>query len=72
MQVAAVKPQRRLLGRLPHVSLFALPGTWVLGRVRPQPPDLADLVSHVRRDQVGSPAVHRAISRRIHDQISLQ
>src|ERR1035437_4314906 len=49
VQVAAVKPQRRLLGRLPHVPLFALTGTWVLGRVRPQPPDLADLVRSEER-----------------------
>ena len=44
VQVAAVEPKPLLLGRLPHVALLAFPRAGVLGRVRAQSPDLADLV----------------------------
>src|SRR5262249_11539697 len=53
MQVAAVEPQPVLLGRLPHVALLALPRAGILAGVRAQPPALADLAGHLRRDQVG-------------------
>src|SRR4051812_36980661 len=60
VQVAAVEPQRLLLGRLPHVALLALPRPGVLLRVRAEPPALADPVRHLLRDQLAGPAVHRA------------
>src|ERR1700749_2546497 len=54
MQIAAVEPQAVLLGRLPHVALFALPWAGVLGRVRAEPPNLADLVGRVPADEGGT------------------
>ncbi|MPL79701.1 hypothetical protein SDC9_25585 [bioreactor metagenome] len=62
VQVAAVEPQVLLLGRLPHVALFALPGTGILGGVGAEAPDLTHLVRHLLADEVGGPAVHRAVA----------
>ncbi|MNX53265.1 hypothetical protein D3C86_839570 [compost metagenome] len=72
MQVAAVEPQRFLLRGLPHVALFAFPGTRVLGGGGTQPPALADLVRDLRADQVGCPAVHRAVPGGVDDQVGGQ
>ena len=62
VEVAAVEPQRILFGRLPHVALLALPGTWVLGGVRAQAPALSNLVSHLLRNQSSRPTVHGAVA----------
>src|SRR4051812_35363519 len=62
VQVAAVEPQRLLPGGLPHVALLALPRAGVLDGVRAQSPDLADGVGDVLADEVGGPAVHRALT----------
>src|SRR3954468_910277 len=51
VQVPAVEPQRVLLGRLPHVALFALPGSGVFRGVRTEAPDLADLIGDPLADQ---------------------
>src|SRR6266702_120744 len=72
MQIAAVEPQAFLLRRLPHVALFAFPWAGVLGRVRAEPPDLADLVGRVPADEVGHKAVHRAVAGRMDDYIGGQ
>src|SRR6267143_1590027 len=69
MKVAAVEPQCFLLGWLPHVAQLPLPRSWVLRGVRPKTPTLTNLCRNLRRDQVCSPPVHRAIAGRIHDQI---
>ena len=72
MQVAAVEPQRLHLGGLPHVTLLALPGSGVLGRVRSQPPHLAHAIGHLLGDEVGGPAVHRPVAGGIHDEVGGQ
>ncbi|MCY1220757.1 hypothetical protein D9M72_327850 [compost metagenome] len=72
VQVAAVEPQLGHLRRLPHVAQLALPRTRVLRRVGAQAPALADLVGDLGRDQVGQPAVHRAVARGVHQQVGRQ
>src|SRR4051812_24367433 len=69
VQIAAVEPQRLLLGRLPHIALLALPRPWILGGVRAETPDLSALVGNLLRDEVGRPAVHRAITGGVNDDV---
>ena len=42
-QVAAVNPEARLLGRLPHVAQLAFPGAWITMRIGTQPQILPTL-----------------------------
>src|SRR3954453_18863722 len=67
VQVAAVEPQRLLLGRLTHVALLALPGPGVLSSIRAQAPALADAVGGLPADYVGDPAVHRRVAGGVDD-----
>src|ERR1700710_941282 len=62
MQVAALEPETRLLRRLPHIAQLALPGTWILGGVGAEAPALADPIRDLWADQLGGPAVHRAVA----------
>src|SRR4029077_10339902 len=72
VQVTAMEPKPFLLRRLPHISLFAFPWAWVLGRIRAQSPDLAYLVSNFPGDQVRGEAVHRTIAGSVNDKICRQ
>ena len=72
VQVAAVEPEGLLLGRLPHVALFALPWPRVFRGVRAEAPYLAHLVGDLLGDEVGGPAVHRPIARRVDDEVGRQ
>src|ERR1700712_3076001 len=72
MQIPAVEPQVVLRGRLPHAALFALPRAGILGGVAPEAPDLAHLVGDVLTDEVGRPAVHRAVPGGVHDDVGGQ
>src|SRR5258706_413040 len=69
MQVAAVEPQVRHLGRLPHIAQFALPGAGVFGSIGTQAPDFADFVGDFGRNEIGQPAVHRTVAGCVHDQV---
>src|SRR5580692_6457445 len=62
MQIAAMEPQAFLLRRLPHVALLDFPRAGVLGGVRAESPDLADLVGHFPADEVSNKAVHRTVA----------
>src|SRR3954451_17588299 len=72
VQVAAMKPKRLLLGRLPHISLLTFPWARVFSRVRAQSPNLAYLVSSSLGNQICCPAVHRTITGSVNDKISRQ
>src|SRR5262245_30963234 len=72
MQITAMEPQAFLLCRFPHVALLAFPRTGVLGGVRAEPPDLADLVGHFPADEVSNEAVHRSVSGGVDDDIGGQ
>src|SRR5262245_18307385 len=61
LQVAAMKPERLLLRRPPHVPELALPRAGILGGIGAKAPAFADLVGDVRADQVRGPFVHGTI-----------
>src|SRR6266511_3110623 len=74
MQVPAMEPERRLLGRLPHVAHFAFPGAGVFAGVGSQPPALAHFVGHFLGYNFGGPSVTppaAAASPRICQQLGL-
>src|SRR4051812_27574817 len=72
MKIPAVEPQVLLLGRLPHVALLALPRAGILRGVATESPHLADLVGDVLADEVGGPAVHRAVPGGVDDDVGRQ
>src|SRR5690606_16880715 len=72
MQVTAVKPEVLLLGGLPHVAQLAFVRARILGGAGAQAPATPYLVGHFLGNQLGSPAVHRAIAGGIDNQISWQ
>src|SRR5713101_9785470 len=72
VQVAAMKPERLLLGGLPHVAQLPLPWPRVVGGVRPESPTPADLRCNLWRDQIRRPSVHRAVSGGVDDQVGGQ
>ena len=72
VKVAAMEPQRILLGRFPHVAQFAFPRARVFGGIRAKPPTLANLICHFLRDKPRRPAIHRAIAGGEHNQIGRQ
>src|SRR5262245_16550438 len=69
LQVAPVKPERRLLRGAPHVAQFAFPGSWVFRCVRAEPPALANSVGDLGADQVRNPFGHGAKARGVDDEV---
>src|ERR1700674_3020415 len=67
-----MEPKPLLLRRLPHISLFAFPWTWIFGVIRAQSPDLAYLVGDFPGDQVRGKAVHRTVAGGVNDEIGRQ
>src|SRR6266849_2327866 len=71
-QIAAMKPERLLLGGFPHVAQFPLPRSGVIGGVRPETPTLTNFRCNLWRDQIRSPSIHRAVTGGVDDQIGGQ
>src|SRR5579872_6452638 len=72
VEIAAVEPQRLLVGRLPHVAQLAFPRARILARIGAEAPAFPDLVGHLLADELSRPAVHRTIAGGEHDQVGRQ
>ena len=64
-----MQPEIGLLGGFPHVALFAFPGSWILGGIGAETPDLADPIGHFLAGKIGDPAVHGAIAGGVDDDV---